>query len=165
MGKTGIANLPLHYGKAPQWLFEKMVSLSKNIILWICMEEGNHSFIERLSDPFWFQSLGCVLGFDWHSSGLTTTLCGAIKEALKEIGDETKIFVAGGKGRVARKTPDEIRILSNRTGLNPEPLIYASRISAKIDSVAVQDGYSIYHHTFFFHRFWFMVCYSAGDEY
>ncbi len=150
MGKTGIANLPLHYGKAPPWLFEKMVPLSKNIILWICIEEGNQGFLEKISDPFWFQSLGCILGFDWHSSGLTTTLCGAIKEALKDIGDETKIFVAGGKGRVARKTPDEIRTLSEKTGLNPEPLIYASRISAKIDSVAVQDGSSIYHHTFVF---------------
>lgn len=150
MGKTGIANLPLHYGKAPPWLFEKMVALSKNIILWICMEEGNQFFLERLSDPFWFQSLGCVLGFDWHSSGLTTTLCGAIKEALKEIGDEAKIYVAGGKGKLARRTPEEIIGLADKTGLNPEPLIYASRISAKVDSVAVQDGYSIYHHNLIF---------------
>jgi len=150
MGKTGIANLPLHYGKAPPWLFEKMVALSKNIILWICMEEGNQSFLEKLSDPFWFQSLGCVLGFDWHSSGLTTTLCGAIKEALKDIGDEVKIYVAGGKGKASRRTPDEIISLADKTGLNPEPLVYASRISAKIDSVAVQDGYSIYHHSFIF---------------
>lgn len=150
MGKIGIANLPLHYGKAPPWLFEKMVALSKNIILWICVEEGSEAFLKKIADPFWFQSLGCIVGFDWHSSGLTTTLCGAIKEALRDIGDETKIFVAGGKGRVARKTPDEIKLLSEKTGLNPEPLIYASRISAKIDSVAVQDGYSIYHHTFIF---------------
>ncbi len=150
MGKTGIANLPLHYGKAPPWLFEKMVALSKNIILWICMEEGDQSFLEKLSDPFWFQSLGCVLGFDWHSSGLTTTLCGAIKEALKDIGDEVKIYVAGGKGKASRRTPEEIMNLADKLGLNPEPLIYASRISAKIDSVAVQDGYSIYHHSFIF---------------
>lgn len=150
MGKTGIANLPLHYGKAPPWLFQRMVALSKNIILWICIEEGNEAFLERISDPFWFQSFGCVLGFDWHSSGLTTTVCGAIKEALKDIREEIKIFVAGGKGKVARETPDEIRNLSEKTGLNPEPLIYASKMSAKIDSVAVQDGYSLYHHTFFF---------------
>ncbi|MGQ9618530.1 MAG: DUF763 domain-containing protein [Candidatus Aminicenantia bacterium] len=150
MKRVGVANLPLHYGKAPSWLFEKMVSLSRNIISWIYIEESPQFFIERISDPFWFQSLGCVLGFDWHSSGLTTTLCGALKEAVKRINWEFGIFVAGGKGKFARKTPEEIKIFAEKRGFNPEPLIYASRISAKIDSSAVQDGYSLYHHSFIF---------------
>ncbi len=150
MKKIGIANLPLHYGKAPAWLFEKMVSLSKNIISWICMEEGSNSFLEKISDPFWFQSFGCVLGFDWHSSGLTTTVCGAIKEATKDIGRDFGIYMAGGKGKVARRTPEEIKLLAEKKGLNPENLIYASKISAKVDTVAVQDGYSLYHHAFIF---------------
>jgi hypothetical protein len=103
-----------------------------------------------LSDPFWFQAFGCVLGFDWHSSGVTTTVCGALKEGLKDVDRDLGFFAAGGKGRTSRKTPDEITGSCERIGSDPRPLVYASRTAAKVDSAAVQDGYQLYHHVFFF---------------
>lgn len=148
--KTGHANLPLHYGKAPRWLFEKMVVLAREISWILVVEYGSAEFFRRLSDPCWFQAFGSVLGFDWHSSGVTTTVCGALKEALKQVGSELKVFAAGGKGAVSRKTPSEIERIGEQIGLSAEPLVYASRMAAKVDSAAVQDGYSIYHHSFFF---------------
>jgi len=148
--KTGIAYLPLHYGKAPSWLFNRMKILGRQIILIMVEEFGPEEVLRRLSDPFWFQAFGCVLGFDWHSSGLTTTLCGALKEGLKDIGKEIGIFVCGGKGAVSRKTPKEIEDLADKRliKVSPEGLVYASRMSAKVDSCALQDGYQLYHHTF-----------------
>ncbi len=143
-----IAYLPLHHGRAPRWLFEKMRRLSGVIMELIIIEQGKEKVLELLSDPCWFQAFGCVLGFDWHSSGLTTTVMGALKEALKE--RDLGIWVAGGKGRVARRTPDEVRDVAEKVGLNPEPLIYASRMSAKVDSAGLQDGYELYHHTLVF---------------
>lgn len=150
--RTGIANLPLHYGKAPAWLFGRMRRLAREIALVIAREYGSDELLNRLSDPFWFQAFGCVLGFDWHSSGLTTTVCGALKESLRDISKETGVFVCGGKGAVSRKTPQEIREigLKRLTDANPESLVYASRISAKVDSVCLQDGYQLYHHCFIF---------------
>jgi len=148
--KTGYANLPLHSGKAPRWLFEKMVRLAREMTWIFVVDYGSAEFFRRLSDPYWFQALGCVLGFDWHSSGVTTTVCGALKEALREVGGELKVFAAGGKGAASRKTPSEIEKVGEQIGLSAEPLVYASRMAAKVDSAAVQDGYSIYHHTFFF---------------
>jgi len=142
--------LPLHGGKTPRWLFDRMKLLAKSIIEALTIEFGEREVLLRLSDPLWFQSLGCLLGFDWHSSGLTTTTTGAIKEAIKLLGGEFGIFVAGGKGKVSRKTPDEIRRIADKYGLDAEPLIYSSRMSAKVDTVALQDGYSLYHHTFIF---------------
>ncbi|KPJ69164.1 MAG: hypothetical protein AMJ45_00980 [Syntrophobacter sp. DG_60] len=150
MRRTGIAELPLHDGKAPAWLFQRMTHLSREILKVLVLEFGAKEILRRLSDPFWFQALGCVLGFDWHSSGLTTTVCGAIKEGIKEISDETGLFVAGGKGRAAIRTPTEIHLISEKTGLSAPSLIYASRLSAKVDNSAIQDGYSLYHHTMFF---------------
>lgn len=150
MFKTGTATLPLHYGKTPRWLFERMIELARQISLAIIGEFGQREFLKRLSDPYWFQALGCILGFDWHSSGLTTTTTGAIKEALRGIERDTGIFVAGGKGKTSRKTPQEIQSFGFKYGINPEPLIYASRISAKVDSSAIQDGYQLYHHIFIF---------------
>ncbi|NWF75255.1 MAG: DUF763 domain-containing protein [Nitrospirae bacterium] len=150
MPKTGIATLPLHYGKAPKWLFERMVSLSREIIYAIVSEFGQKAFLQKLADPYWFQALGCVLGFDWHSSGLTTTVTGALKEGLRGMEDDLRVFIAGGKGKTSRKTPEQIRIYSERFLINPEPLIYASRMSAKVDNIAVQDGYQLYHHVFIF---------------
>lgn len=108
MARTGVANLPLHYGKAPRWLFERMKKLSQAIIVVLVEEYNQDEFLNRLSDPFWFQSFGCVLGFDWHSSGVTTTVCGAIKEGLKGTENDLGIFVCGGKGGTSRKTPDEM---------------------------------------------------------
>jgi hypothetical protein len=150
MKKIGIMNLPLHYGKAPRWLFERMVKLSREIVLYIVTEFGNEEFLKKISDPLWFQAFGAVLGFDWHSSGITTTVCGALKEALKDIENEIGIFVAGGKGKTSLKTPDEIILKCEKTGLEPSKLIYTSKIVAKIDNTAVQDNFQLYHHTFIF---------------
>lgn len=118
------------------------------------MEFGTGEVLAKLSDPYWLQSLGCVLGFDWHSSGVTTTVCGAIKEALKGLEGELGIFVAGGKGRVSRRTPEEIVAYADRfsLGFDPSILVYASRMSAKVDNTAVQDGYQLYHHVFIFDK-------------
>jgi hypothetical protein len=148
--RTGTANLPLHYGKAPRWLFDRMTGLAGEIATVIVEEHGTAELLRRLSDPFWFQSLGCVLGFDWHSSGLTTTACGALKEGLRGRQQELGVFVAGGKGATSRRTPQEIEKAGASLSVEPEGLIYASRMAAKVDSAALQDGYQIYHHTFVF---------------
>jgi uncharacterized protein len=150
--RTGTATLPLHWGKAPPWLFNRMKRLARQIMLIILADFGSRELLARLSDPLWFQALGCVLGFDWHSSGLTTTVCGALKEAAAGMAHETGFFAAGGKGRTSRKTPDEIMGSAGTIAVAPEQLVYASRMSAKVDSAAVQDGYQLYHHAFFFNR-------------
>jgi hypothetical protein len=147
--RSGIAQLPLHYGRAPRWLFSRMTKLSRAISEIIIGEYGTEEFLRRISDPFWFQSLGCVVGFDWHSSGLTTTLCGALKEGLKDLEKDFGLFIAGGKGRTSRKTPTEIIASAERLSFNPDKMVYASRMSSKVDSCALQDGYQIYHHCFF----------------
>ena len=150
MSRTGYAHLPLHGGRAPSWLFQRMVPLAREIVVFVAAEFGRDEVLRRLSDPYWFQAFGCVLGFDWHSSGLTTTVCGALKEGLRGTENELGIFVAGGKGATSRKTPAEITAACERIGRDPEPLVYASRISAKVDNSAVQDGYQLYHHSFVF---------------
>jgi len=152
--KTGVADLPLHWGKTPRWLFSLMKELARNIVLIMVEETSPKEVIRKLSDPFWFQAFGCVLGFDWHSSGLTTTVCGALKEGLKGLEKETGIFVCGGKGGTSRRTPEEIRIYGEKYPLkkSPEELIYASRMSAKVDSTCIQNGYTLYHHSFIFTR-------------
>jgi len=148
--RTGIANLPLHYGKTPRWLFDRMVKLAREITLAIVADFGAQEMLRRLAHPYWFQAFGCILGFDWHSSGVTTTLCGALKEGIRGLERDLGLFVAGGKGKASRRTPAEIENWGNRLSLNPAPLVYASRMSAKVDSAAVQDGYQLYHHTFLF---------------
>ncbi len=148
--RTGTATLPLHTGRAPRWLFRRMTLLARALTEAIVIEHGPATFLERLADPFWFQAFGCVLGFDWHSSGLTTTVCGALKQGLAGTETDTDLYVAGGKGRASRRTPDEIRERAGRIGLDGDRLVYASRMSAKVDSAALQDGYQIYHHCFFF---------------
>ncbi|MCK4453493.1 DUF763 domain-containing protein [candidate division WOR-3 bacterium] len=148
--RTGIAEMPLHYGKAPRWLFEKMVKLSRAIIEVAVIEKGANEFLCRISDPFWFQAFGSVLGFDWHSSGITTTVCGAMKQGTKDISKELGIYFCGGKGRASRKTPVQIQKISERLSMNPIRLIYASKLSAKVDNTCVQDGYNLYHHMFIF---------------
>jgi hypothetical protein len=150
--RTGLAHLPLHTGKAPAWLFSRMVQLAREITCHIVAEYGPDEVLRRLSDPFWFQALGCVLGFDWHSSGVTTTTTGAIKEGIKGLEKDLGLYAAGGKGAVSRKTPCELEIACEQLGLNADPLVYASRMSAKVDSAAVQDGYQLYHHAFFLSR-------------
>jgi len=149
--KRRVAQLPLHSGKAPAWLFKRMTKLAGAVTAAIVEEFGPAEMLRRLSDPWWFQAFGCVLGFDWHSSGVTTVTCGALKEAAKARGDDLGILVAGGKGGVSRKTPREIADAADRHAITTgEQLVYASRLSAKVDSAAVQDGFEIYHHTFAF---------------
>jgi len=150
MLRTGVATLPLHYGKAPRWLFERMSLLAREIIACLASEFSPEEILKRLSDPFWFQALGCILGFDWHSSGLTTTVTGALKEGIKGLEGEIGVFIAGGKGATSRKTPEQITIIGERYPIETDKLIYASRMSAKVDNTALQDGYQLYHHTIFF---------------
>ena len=106
--RTGVANLPLHYGKAPPWLFQRMSRLAREITIILVSDSGTEEMLRRMSDPYWFQALGCVLGYDWHSSGVTTTVCGALKDGLKGLEKDLGLFIAGGKGRTSRKTPSEI---------------------------------------------------------
>jgi hypothetical protein len=150
--RTGIANLPLHYGKVPPWLFGRMSRLAREITVVTVTEFGTDEMLRRLSDPYWFQAFGCVLGYDWHSSGVTTTVCGALKEGMRGLERELGLFVAGGKGRTSRKTPVEIENSGHLLKVDPASLVYASRMSAKVDNSALQDGYQLYHHTFFFTR-------------
>ena len=164
--RTGSANLPLHGGKAPAWLFSRMIRLSREIATHVVAEFGPEEMLRRLSDPFWFQAFGCVLGFDWHSSGVTTTVTGALKEGIRGIEDELGFFAGGGKGAASRKTPSEIAIACDRLSIDAAPLVYASRMSAKVDSAAVQDGYQLYHHAFFFTRAggWCVVQQGMNDD-
>lgn len=149
--RTGIATIPLDYGRCPPWLFERMRRLGRSIFIAIREEFGPCEVLRRLSDPAWFQSLGSVLGFDWNSSGLTTTTLGAIKEGIFEIQDELGIYVCGGKGRTSRKTPEEIETYGISRGFSFAPyLVFASKMAAKVDSALLQDGFQIYHHNFLF---------------
>ncbi len=142
---TGSADLPLHGGKAPRWLFSRMVRMSGAISEIIVEEYGHDEFLRRVADPYWFQSFSCAIGFDWHSSGTTTVTMGALKEALnrKDIG----LKVAGGKGRTSRRAPFELRAIADSFDADAGALINASRMAAKVDSAALQDGHRIYHHT------------------
>ncbi|MFQ5861962.1 MAG: DUF763 domain-containing protein [Candidatus Brocadiales bacterium] len=145
--------MPLHHGKAPRWLFQRMTRLAAGISTVIVEESGPEEMLVKLSDPFWFQSFGCVLGFDWHSSGLTTTTLGALKEGLRGREKELGIFICGGKGKTSRKTPDELRDWGDKLSLSNgtiEGLVYSSRMSAKVDNAALQDGHQIYHHNIAF---------------
>jgi len=148
--RTGVARLPLHYGKAPRWLVIRMQKLAKEIVTIIIDEYGTDDFLKRISDPFWFQALGCVLGYDWHSSGVTTVVTGVLKQAV--VPEDHGIAVCGGKGKVSRQTPLEIGNIGERFGFSSDKiqnLQYASKMSAKVDNTAIQDGYQLYHHAFF----------------
>lgn len=127
-----------------------MKLLAREIVVHLVSEFSAEEVLRRLSDPFWFQAFGCTLGFDWHSSGVTTTVCGAVKEGIRGLERDLGFFAAGGKGATSRKTPSEIESACDRLSLDANPLVYASRTSAKVDSAAVQDGYTLYHHAFFF---------------
>lgn len=148
--RTGIATVPLDYGRCPRWLFERMKRMAYGITIAIVEEFGPEEVLKRFSDPAWFQSLGCVLGFDWNSSGLTTTTLGAIKTALFDIQDRLGIYVCGGK-RESRKTPEEVEVYGISRGFAFSPsLIYASKMAAKVDSSLIQDGFSLYQHSLIF---------------
>src|SRR6187549_2022221 len=143
-----------------------MVRLSREIVIYLASEYGTSEVLRRLSDPFWFQAFGCVLGFDWHSSGVTTTVTGAVKEGIRGLESELGLYAGGGKGAASRKTPSEITTACEVLSLDPQPLVYASRMSAKVDSAAVQDGYQLYHHAFFFTRSggWCVVQQGMNDD-
>lgn len=150
--KRGIATFTLDSGKCPPWLFERMVRLGRSMTEVLIDEYGPDEFIKRIADPVWFQSLGTVLAFDWNASGLTTILTAALKEAIRGQEKDLGIFIAGGKGGTSRKTPDQIRDFGNRLSFSEEKtnkLIRSSKMSAKVDSSLVQDGYTLYHHAFF----------------
>ena len=151
-GRTGTASLPLHGGRCPRWLFDRMKRLGATIVEAMVEEWGPDEVLRRLADPFWFQSLGSVLGYDWHSSGVTTVVCGALKEGLQGRMARLGLWVCGGKGGTSRRTPHEIarHVEEAHLSLDAESLAYASRMAAKVDSAAVQDGHTLYHHTFFF---------------
>ena len=153
--QRGIATFTLDYGKCPPWLFERMVKLGREMTQVLIAEYGSDEFIKRIADPVWFQSLGTVLAFDWNASGLTTILTAALKEAIRGQEKTLGVFICGGKGRTSRKTPDQILEWGNKLSL-PSPstnnLIYNSKMAAKVDSSLIQDGYQIYHHSFFFSK-------------
>ncbi len=144
------ATLPLHYGECPKWLMERMIRLGRAICEAVVVFYGRDELLRRLSDPFWFQSLGCILGFDWHSSGITTTLCGAIKFGLAPVMNELGVYVCGGKGKSSLRTPEEILFFCEKNGFDGDFFVKISRLSAKVDSVCLQDGFELYHHTFIF---------------
>lgn len=153
--RTGVATVPLDYGKCPYWLFERMKKLSRGIVLAIVEEFGPDEILKRLSNPVWFQSLGCVLGFDWNSSGLATTTLGALKEGVRGLENNLGLFICGGKGKTSRKTPEQIQDWGEFLGYSVEKidsLIYASKISAKVDNNALQDGFQLYHHNLIFSK-------------
>jgi uncharacterized protein len=148
MKRSGSANLPLHYGYVPQWLAERMAKLGLAITESIIAEYGHNEILRRLSDPFWFQSFGAVMGMDWHSSGITTSVMGALKRAVNPHAKQLGFYICGGKGKHSRKAPDELIAVAEQTGLNGLELVRASKLSAKVDNTAVQDGFQLYTHNF-----------------
>src|SRR3979411_2584488 len=147
--RTGSADLPLHGGRVPPWLATRMSALGAIITQAIVHHYGRDEFLRRLSHPFWFQSFGAVMGMDWHSSGITTSVIGALKRGLAPLQGELGIHVCGGRGKHSRRTPDELAMLAGKLGFDGEALIRASRLVAKVDSAAVQDGFDLYLHGFF----------------
>lgn len=167
--RRGYADLPLHFGKAPKWLFDSMVKLAREISLSIIYLYGTKEFLNRISDPFWFQAFGCVLGFDWHSSGLTTTVTHALKEGLKYEQKNIGLFFAGGKGKRAIQTPNEIEDWINKGIIEMnlgELLKNYSRLVAKVDTVCLQDNFSIYHHFFIYSKegLWAVIEQGMNEE-
>ena len=146
--RTGSASLPLHAGRVPPWLSTRMAALGRVIVEAIVHEYGRDELLRRLAHPFWFQSFGAVMGMDWHSSGITTSVVAALKRGLAPVQRELGVFVCGGRGAHARRTPDELRQFGETTGLDGSPLISTSKLVAKIDAAAVQDGFDLYLHSF-----------------
>ncbi|MGO4197908.1 DUF763 domain-containing protein [Rhizobium sp. YAF28] len=146
--RAGSADLPLHGGRVPPWLGNRMTTLGALIAEAIVHHYGRDEFLRRLAHPFWFQSFGAVMGMDWHSSGITTSVLGALKRGLKPLSKELGLHVCGGRGAQSRKTPDELMAIGDRTGLDGAGLAKTSRLVAKVDSAAVQDGFDLYLHGF-----------------
>lgn len=152
MSRPGYADLPLHYGHVPKWLAERMTKLGGAIIEAIILEYGKPEVLRRLSDPLWFQALGCVLGMDWHSSGITTSVMGALKRAINPMSDELGLYICGGRGKHSLQTPNELLKVAERTGLPGDALVRSSKLTAKVDNTAIQDGFQLYLHTFILTR-------------
>jgi hypothetical protein len=148
MKRSGVADLPLHGGHVPPWLAERMTLLGTAISESVLYHYGAPELLSRLSDPFWFQALGCVMGMDWHSSGITTSVMGALKRGLNPRAHELGVYVCGGRGKHSRKTPDELRAVADRESLNGDELSRTSRLTAKIDNNAIADGFQLYLHSF-----------------
>ncbi|MBL1408086.1 DUF763 domain-containing protein [Sphingobacterium faecale] len=148
MKRSGTADLPLHYGKVPSWLYERMSALGLSIVENILTDYGKDEVLKRLADPFWFQSFGAVLGMDWHSSGITTSVMGALKRAINPHSAQLGLYICGGKGKLSRHTPDEIQRVAYATGVDGNSLVRASKLTAKVDNTAIQDGYQLYLHNF-----------------
>src|SRR5690349_10523082 len=148
MKRSGVADLPLHSGRVPAWLAARMTRLGTAITEAIVHDYGASAFLSRLSDPFWFQALGAVMGMDWHSSGITTSVMGALKRGLAPKADELGLYICGGRGRFSRNTPTELRLLGERRGFDGEALVRTSRLTARIDNNAIADGFQIYLHNF-----------------
>jgi hypothetical protein len=148
MKRSGIADLPLHGGRVPPWLAERMTKLGSAITEAIVEDYGTSAFLSRLSDPFWFQALGAVMGMDWHSSGITTSVMGALKRGLAPRADELGLYICGGRGRFSRNTPQELRLIAERRGFDGEALVRTSRLTARVDNNAIADGFQIYLHSF-----------------
>src|SRR5512133_3902240 len=148
MQRSGHADLPLHGGRVPTWLAERMTKLGTVVCESVAHHYGTSELLTRLSDPLWFQALGCVMGMDWHSSGITTSVVGALKRGLNPRSHELGLYVCGGRGRHSRKTPDELRIVAERAALDGEALVRSSRLAARVDNNAVADGFQLYLHTF-----------------
>ena len=149
MNTKRTADLPLHYGRVPPWLASRMAKLGRAIVEAIVLEYGTKELLVRLSDPLWFQSLGAVMGMDWHSSGITTSVVGALKKAINPLSKELGIYVCGGRGRHSKNTPNELLRVADQTGLDGHHLVRCSRLSAKVDNTTIQDGFQIYLHAFF----------------
>ncbi len=148
MKRSGIADLPLHGGRVPPWLAERMTKLGTAITETIVHHYGTSAFLTRLSDPFWFQAFGAVMGMDWHSSGITTSVMGALKRGLAPRANELGLYVCGGRGKSSRNTPNELRSLAERGGFDADALVRTSRLTARIDNNAIADGFQIYLHSF-----------------
>jgi len=148
MRRSGTADLPLHYGHVPVWLAERMARLGLAVVENIVLDYGRDEVLARLSDPFWFQSLGAVMGMDWHSSGITTSVMGALKRSVNLHSKELGIYICGGKGKYSKQTPDELLRIGQNTGLDGDFLVKCSKLSAKVDNTAVQDGFQLYTHNF-----------------
>lgn len=148
MKRSGTADLPLHGGRVPQWLAQRMTALGTGITEAIVHDYGTSGFLSRLSDPFWFQAFGAVMGMDWHSSGITTSVMGALKRGLAPRANELGIYICGGRGRFSRNTPDELRVLGERRGFDADTLVRTSKLTARIDNNAIADGFQIYLHNF-----------------
>ena len=148
MKRSGFADLPLHGGRVPPWLAERMTLLGTGICEAVVYHHGTSELLSRLSDPLWFQAFGCVMGMDWHSSGITTSVMGALKRGLNPRAHELGIYICGGRGRHSRKTPDELRAVAERANLNGEELARNSRLTARIDNNAIADGFQLYLHSF-----------------